>query len=53
MKKTLIIKNFLKKIQSIFMYKVPQPLIKRENIFKNQITAKKEFKLANFGSLNP
>ena len=52
MKKTLIIKNFLKKIQSIFMYKVPQPLIKRENIFKNQITAKKEFKLANFGSLN-
>jgi len=50
----MYLKKLLKNFQQLFLYKEPQPIVKKKDIgYQNQITAKKLFKLATFGELNP
>jgi hypothetical protein len=44
------IKNFIK---SKLFYQMPEPLFKNKNIFVNQITEGKQYKIACFGNLHP
>jgi hypothetical protein len=44
------IKNFIK---SKLFYQMPEPQFKNKNIFVNQITEGKQYKIASFGNLHP
>ena len=50
----MYIKKAIKKFIQLFLYKVPQPIVKRKtSFFANQISKRKLFKIAKFGDLNP
>jgi len=50
----MYIKEAIKKLIQLFLYKIPQPIVKRKtNPFVNQISKRKLFKIAKFGDLNP
>ena len=50
----MYIRKIIKKLIQLFLYKIPQPIVKRKiNPFSNQISSKKLFKIAKFGDLNP